>query len=179
MRVRLSKLLQGKKDSTFDKFLGCSKGELRKWLSHQFTSEMTWENYGYVWHIDHVVPVQFFDLDHDLEREACFHWTNLKPLLKEENLSKSDRILLDFIISHLNCVKTYMNGISEYQTMYESMWWPRLELGYGKNLADEKGSSELLKWAIRNQAPNLANDKSMEKAQRLDGNGLEESSQLL
>lgn len=71
-----------------------------------------------------------------------------------------------------------MCNILEYQATYESMWWPRLELGYGKNLTDEKSSEELLKWAIRNQAAKVAIDKTKRKAQRLDGNRLEEFSQL-
>lgn len=161
MRVRLSRVLQGKKDDTFDKYLGCTSKELRKWISHQFTEDMSWSNYAYAWHIDHVVPIQFFDLKNVLERDACFHWSNLKPLKKEDNMSKSDKILLDYIIDHQKCVKAYM--CSEYQTVYENTWWPRLELGYGKNLTDEKGSEELLKWAIRNQASNPAIDKGIEE----------------
>lgn len=179
MRVRLANLLKGKKDTTFDNLIGCTKSELYQWLAHQFDEKMDWTNYGYIWHIDHVVPIKFFDLDHPLERQVCFHWSNLKPLMKEENLSKSGNIIFNYIMDHLKCVKTYMCDVSEYQAAYESMWWPRLELGYGNNLTDEEGSEEeLLKWAIRSQAPKPAIDKGMGKVQRLDGNGLEEFSQL-
>jgi len=163
MRIRISRLLQGKKDTTFDKYVGCTKVNLIKWLTHQFTEDMNWENYGYTWHIDHVVPVTFFDLDKAEDKQACFHWSNLKPLAKEQNLSKSDKIIFDYISEHQKCVKAYMCNILEYQTMYESMWWPRLELGYGKNLTDEKSSVELLRWAIRSQAATV--DKRQDYAE--------------
>lgn len=153
MRVRVAKLLQGKKDTTSDKLIGCTKMELQTWMEHQFICDMDWSNYGYTWHIDHVVPIQFFNLDNRQEKFACFHWSNLKPLIKEENMEKSDKIIPNYIIEHSQCVKAYMYNISEYQAIYESMWWPRLELGYGNNLTDDKSFEELLKWAIRSQAP--------------------------
>ncbi len=50
---------------------------------------MTWENYGPVWHVDHIRPCAKFDLtDHDQQR-ACFHWTNLQPLFAKDNLQKN------------------------------------------------------------------------------------------
>ena len=48
--------------------------------------------------------------------------------------------------------------------MLETHRWPRLELGYGKNVKD---------WTISNQAPNLVMVKSMGKAQRLDVRGFQ------
>lgn len=160
MRARLSRVLKSDKDTTFDQYLGCTTANLRTWITYQFTADMKWSNYASEWHIDHVVPIKFFDLTNQADRDACFHWTNLKPLYKEKNMEKSDKIDLDYIINHQKCVKTYMSNINEYQATYESMWWPRLELGYGKNLTDEKSSAEeLLKWAIRNQAAKVANDE--------------------
>lgn len=85
---------------------------------------------------------------------------------------------LCIIHKHMLCVKTYMCDILEYQAVYESTWWPRFELGYGKNLTDDKTRQEFLRWAIRSQASKPDNDEGMGKVQRLDGDGLEESSQL-
>jgi Major capsid protein N-terminus len=61
-----------------------------------------------------------------------------------------------------------------YQAMHESAWWPRLELGYGKNPPDAKDSSftESLRWTIRSQAPGSSpKGDEGEKVQRLDGDG--------
>jgi len=69
--------------------LGCTIKELRNYLEQQFRDDMTWENYGNVWHIDHVKPCSSFNLLLPDEQEKCFHYTNLQPLLAKENLSKS------------------------------------------------------------------------------------------
>ena len=50
---------------------------------------MTWDNHGQ-WHIDHIKPCAKFDLTDKDQQKACFHYTNLQPLWKEDNLSKRD-----------------------------------------------------------------------------------------
>mgnify|MGYP003347093771 FL=1 len=51
------------------------------------TPEMTWTNI----HIDHIRPLSSFDLsDHDAFLDCC-NYTNLQPLLAEDNLNKSDK----------------------------------------------------------------------------------------
>jgi len=71
--------------------LGCSRKQLKKHLSAQFTEGMTPENYG-EWHMDHIIPVSSFD-HHDPEQVAiCWHYTNLQPLWAEDNLRKSDKL---------------------------------------------------------------------------------------
>lgn len=178
MRVRLANVLRYNKDTRFDRYLDCNKLELQNWLSYQFTLEMNWDNYAKVWHIDHVVPINFFDLSIESEKKACFHWTNLKPLEKEANGSKCDHIIPEYINSHLKCVKKYICDVLGYQTTYESMWWPRFELGYGKNPTDIESCEELLRRAIRSQNPTPVNDKGTDEVQRLNGDGSEKSSQL-
>lgn len=61
----------------------------------------------------------------------------------------------------------------QYQTTVEKHWWQRLELWYGKNLYDDETCihTRYLKWAIRSQDPNVNNDKTMDKVQRLNGSG--------
>ena len=66
-------------------FLGCTAVELQSWLTSRFTDGMTMENHGSVWDIDHVIPCSAWDLTKPDHVRACFHWTNLQPLLKVEN----------------------------------------------------------------------------------------------
>lgn len=40
-----------------------------------------------------------------------------------------------------------------YQISIEKCWWPRIELGYGKNPKGEVLTKEALKWTIRSKAP--------------------------
>ena len=72
--------------------LGCSVGELRIHLESKFQPGMSWENYG-DWHIDHIIPLCYFDLsDRKQFLQAC-NYSNLQPLWEIDNLSKGGKIL--------------------------------------------------------------------------------------
>lgn len=71
--------------------LGCPFVWLEAYLEEQFVPGMTWENYGPVWHVDHIRPCASFDLRDPEQQKICFHWTNLQPLFAKDNLSKSDK----------------------------------------------------------------------------------------
>ena len=70
--------------------------ELICYLETQFDSAMTWDNYGQYWHVDHIVPRQFF-IDHcltdkDYLFKCCWSLENLRPLKAEDNSSKGDSV---------------------------------------------------------------------------------------
>lgn len=72
--------------------LGCSISELRTHLESKWQPGMTWENWSlHGWHIDHIIPLLFFDLS-DLEqvKKAC-HYTNLKPMWAKDNRVKKNK----------------------------------------------------------------------------------------
>jgi hypothetical protein len=72
--------------------VGCSFLDLKDWIESQFRYGMTWGNYGFGWHVDHIQPCASFDhsnLDHV---RRCWHFTNLRPMWASENLAKGDRI---------------------------------------------------------------------------------------
>ena len=75
-------------------YLGCSAEYFMEYfkkkmdLFNQYSEiEMTWDNI----HIDHIKPVNAFNLDDDDEFVSCCNYTNLQPLLAETNLSKKDK----------------------------------------------------------------------------------------
>ena len=70
--------------------LGCSIDFLKKYLSDRFQLGMTWDNYG-VWHIDHIRPCSSFNLSDVNQQRICFHYSNLQPLWKRDNLSKGSK----------------------------------------------------------------------------------------
>lgn len=50
-----------------------------------------WEKGDEMWHIDHIRPLDSFDLgDFSQLKEAC-HYTNLQPLWQNENLKKGSK----------------------------------------------------------------------------------------
>lgn len=71
--------------------LGCSPTELMEHLESQFTPEMTWENYGTYWSVDHTIPLSSFDLTNREQFLKAAHYTNLQPLTIPENASKGNR----------------------------------------------------------------------------------------
>jgi hypothetical protein len=70
--------------------VGCSDDHLMKWFEFQFDEHMAWDNHGEYWHIDHIKPCALFDFTDVEQQKECFHWTNLQPLYKTDNLSKHD-----------------------------------------------------------------------------------------
>lgn len=71
--------------------LGCSIDEYKIFLENQFKPDMTWENHGKLWEIDHIIPCSKFDLTNLEQQKQCFNYINTQPLYKSENRSKGDR----------------------------------------------------------------------------------------
>ena len=72
------------------RFLGCTMGELVKYLECRFLPGMSWENRK-LWHIDHIRPLASFDLTDIEQQHLAFHYTNLQPLWAGENIRKGAR----------------------------------------------------------------------------------------
>lgn len=90
LRARLNKALHGNHKSTsMISLLGCSLEEFKLYIQLKFKEGMTWTNYGQEWHIDHINPCINFNLKLVEEQQKCFHFSNLQPLWKLENLRKN------------------------------------------------------------------------------------------
>ena len=72
--------------------VGCSFLDLKDWIESQFRYGMTWGNYGFGWHVDHIQPCASFDHSNPDHVRRCWHFTNLRPMWASENLAKGDRI---------------------------------------------------------------------------------------
>ena len=80
-----------KTNKTFD-LLGCSHSFSKNWIIHQLHGNMTVENYGSVWQIDHCLPITSFNLLDENDMKKCFNWITLRPMYSKENNSKNDKI---------------------------------------------------------------------------------------
>ena len=86
-------LKEGTKDAHTEELLGCSIEYLRHYLENQFTDGMTWDNYGRSgWHIDHIIPLDYFDITDPEQQKRAWHYTNLRPLWARDNIRKSNKI---------------------------------------------------------------------------------------
>jgi hypothetical protein len=135
LRSKIHKMLKNQKTS-YTKYIGCDIEWFKKWIEFRFDENMNWNNLGSYWHIDHILPINRFNLINDNDKMICFHWTNLQPLESTENRQKSNKLKLHYYYN--NIVNVYrFNKLNNtnlgYQIVNESLRWLRLELRYGKN----------------------------------------------
>lgn len=72
--------------------LGCTIPALMQHLESKFWTGMSWDNYGALWHIDHIRPCASYDLSDQAQQLLCFHYTNLQPLWGSDNIRKGSRL---------------------------------------------------------------------------------------
>lgn len=80
------------KTQTSLKYFGCTRSHLKEYLVKQFKPGMTWENYGEVWHVDHIIPLHSFDLLNPADCAIAFNWQNLQPMFARLNSIKSKKV---------------------------------------------------------------------------------------
>ena len=95
-----------KKNDTTMNYVGCNIQYLREWFEYNFTEEMTWNNYGSYWSIDHIIPVCKFDLTDENQKLKCWNWSNMKPVPVNFN-SKKKYIDMNQINYILEKIKTF------------------------------------------------------------------------
>lgn len=95
LRNRLRRFIQGNGSKSVMRWLGCSRDEFVEHIESQFSGRMSWENYGRVWHIDHIVPCAKFSLEKEEHRKICFHYSNMRPLSAKRNMRENSRYLED------------------------------------------------------------------------------------
>jgi len=165
---------QGPKKQHSIDYLGCTIDFLIKWLEFQFDEDMTWENRA-SWHIDHVIPCAAFDSNNEVHLGLCYHWTNVQPLIKHDNMSKSDKLeqkYFDKVVERVIKFNLINQEFMGYQALLEMIKWLQVECRYGKNALDTREHENvLLKSAIRSEAPNPVMTMGTENVQRIDGGG--------
>lgn len=89
LRIRLYKSIKLNKSVSALTLIGCSIPKLKQYLESLFLPEMSWENHGIIWEIDHIIPCSSFDLTILKEQQKCFHYSNLQPLFKTTKIAES------------------------------------------------------------------------------------------
>jgi hypothetical protein len=92
MRTAIGRLVTGKsKGGRMLSYLGCDMTFYRNHLEAQFEGDMSWANYGNgvgKWCVDHIRPLESFDLRNEDECKIAFHWSNTRPMWFVPNCSK-------------------------------------------------------------------------------------------
>lgn len=92
LRFRLRHIIKAVARDNFKRIssaelLGCSMTFFKKHIENKFTEGMSWDRISEI-HIDHKKPCAKFDLTKESEQRLCFHYSNLQPLWKLDNLRK-------------------------------------------------------------------------------------------
>lgn len=92
VRSKMRLLVRGhRKSASTEKLLGCTILAFKSYLESLWEPWMSWANYGNKagqWCIDHIFPVEAFDLSDPVAQRVCFHYTNQRPLGVKENREK-------------------------------------------------------------------------------------------
>jgi len=116
---RIYKLINIRKDrKSYKEFIGCSIQEVRDWIEYNFYGDMSWDNYGSVWHIDHVIPCTKFNIENDTEIKVCCNWSNLQPLLSKHNISKNNSLYWIELLNHEIKLRYYSKKFNMNSNLY-------------------------------------------------------------
>ena len=93
--TRIGQSIKGNKQCKHSMdLLGCSIPEVREHLEKQFQEGMSWDNWSVEgWHIDHIIPLSYFDFRDYEQQKRAWHYTNLRPLWAMDNIKKKDKII--------------------------------------------------------------------------------------
>jgi hypothetical protein len=69
--------------------LGCTWEAFTRYIERRFKRGWNWSNFGSVWNLDHIQPINAFNLKRAENRAMVCHWSNLRPLSVEENRIKN------------------------------------------------------------------------------------------
>ena len=94
MSILIYKSLKGKKlRKSWKSVVNYSLKELINHLEKQFDENMSWDNYGTYWWIDHIKPRASFHFTSpdSPEFKECWALENLQPMEKIANIKKGKR----------------------------------------------------------------------------------------
>ena len=90
LRIRLKRAIKNnQKVGSAVRDLGCSIEFFKNYIQDKFYTNMSWDNYGSVWEIDHIIPLCKFDLLNRDQLLKAVHYTNLQPLTIEDHKKKT------------------------------------------------------------------------------------------
>jgi hypothetical protein len=99
-----------KKKGNTKKLIGCEPLQFLEHIKPQLKDGMTLENHGKVWHYDHIIPINSFNLNSKIEQMRCFNFLNVRPMLATENLSKGTKYKFDINLE----IKLFFQVLKDY-----------------------------------------------------------------
>ncbi len=108
IRARIHASFKNKSNSSIE-YLGCDIQSYVNWIEFTMEPDMTWENYGVLWNIDHVKPIASFDATNNEEMIKAFNWKNTCARYSAENFSKGKKICENAFKNQDELLKLFMS----------------------------------------------------------------------
>ena len=70
------------------KLLGIDKQGFIEHINRYLLEGMTIDNFGKIWSLDHIVPVELFDFENINDLELCYNFINIMPMFINDNRLK-------------------------------------------------------------------------------------------
>jgi len=80
--------------------VGIDKIGFKNHIDKYLVEGMTSENFGSSWGLDHIVPVDLFDLTNKNDLELCYNYNNIMPMFNSDNRLKGASV--HFSLEKLN-----------------------------------------------------------------------------
>ena len=114
-RGSIVRLING--TSKNNKKLGMNRDQYITWMDFHFSDEMTIDNHGEVWSVDHILPLNMlktrvFDLktiSDEYDLDSIMLWCNTVPVLCQQNLKKNKYFVdVEYLAQHLRNLKSFI-----------------------------------------------------------------------
>lgn len=80
-----------KRTFSYSDMWGCSSSDLCDHIETTFSEDISWENYGTYWTVDHLLPCDAFDHTNTDAQLICHNWRNLRAMESRSNVSKGNK----------------------------------------------------------------------------------------
>ena len=74
---------------------------------------MTLDNFGSDWGLDHIVPVDLFDLSNDEDLKLCYNFNNIMPMYNVDNRLKGASIHFSLVKLDSMYTNVYIQSLNE------------------------------------------------------------------
>jgi len=106
LRKRIWGSIKNKKNTSLE-ILGCDIKLYFDWINFTMSDDMSWENYGIKWNIDHIKPISSFNLEDESQVKLAFNWKNTWAMYSSENFKKKNNIIEKYIPLHSELLKKF------------------------------------------------------------------------
>jgi hypothetical protein len=107
-------------NTNYAPYFGLDINTFREWIEVQFNDDLHWDNYAKSWHLYHIVPVEYFNLDVEEDLKLCWNFINIR--VEAFGLNKNGGNRVDVLAVKSYFIELYNNtGFSLCKKMLDKI----------------------------------------------------------